>query len=273
MTDSADNRTCLQTQRQGGVLLLTVDGPASRNAIGPAIYRDVQDQVIGAGCDPAIRAIVLTGAGGFFSSGGNILALRQSAQGTLAEATANTDRLNATIKAIVDSPKPVIAAVEGGAAGAGAALALACDLIVASETARFTIAYVRVGLSPDGGVTHFLRAALPRQFVMEMCLLGQPVPAARLAQAGVVNLLVPEDGALQAALDLAERLAAGPPQAIGRIKELVNTAPGRDLATQLDVEARGINLARFGAEAAEGLSAFLEKRIPAFASEDRSEDG
>lgn len=264
MTKREAKATAVRVERREAVLLLTLDGPGSRNAIGPDLYEAVQAQLIAAGEDAAVRAVVLTGSGGFFSSGGNVQALRDSARGTLAEASGKTDRLNAMIRSIVECPTPVIAAVEGGAAGAGAAVALACDMIVAGEGAAFTAAHVRVGLSPDGGLTHFLRAALPRQLVMEMCVLGQPMPAARLAQAGTVNLLVPDGEALQAALALAARIACGPPRAIGRIKELVNAAPGSDLAAHLDREARAMNPARFGAEAAEGLSAFLEKRAPRF---------
>jgi len=264
VTETTGKGTGVQVRHQGAVLLLTLDGPESRNAIGPEVYRRIQACIIEAGRDPAVRAVVLTGAGGFFSSGGNVNALRDSARLSLAEVTGNTDGLNAMIKAVVDSPTPVIAAIEGGAAGAGLSLALACDLIVAAEQARFTVAHVRVGLSPDGGATHFLRAALPRQLVMELCLLGQPVTAERLAQAGVVNSVVPAGEALAAAMAMAERVAQGPPRAIGTIKGLVDGAPSHDLATHLDLEARAINLARFGAEAAEGLAAFLEKRRPAF---------
>jgi enoyl-CoA hydratase/carnithine racemase len=218
----------------------------------------------GAGSDPAIGAVVITGSGAFFSSGGNVNSLLNSAKGTLAGARSNTDKLNAMIMSIVECSKPVIAAVEGGAAGAGFALALACDMIVASEKANFTAAYVRVGLSPDGGTTYFLWTALPRQLVLEICMLGQPVPATRLAAAGLVNRLAAEGGALKAALELGCTLAEGPPEAIANIKRLVNTAPRNDLPTHLQVEARAINLARFGAEAKEGLSAFLEKRRPRY---------
>ena len=254
------------TERRGAVLVLTLDGPGSRNSIGPYVYDAVQAQVIAAAGDPRLRAVVLTGSGGFFSAGGNIHALRESASGTLGEATARTDRLNAMIMAIVDCPVPVLAAIEGGAAGAGLSLALACDMIVASLNARFAVAQVRVGLSPDGGATSFLRSALPRQLVMEMCLLGMPVSAERLAGFGLINVLASKDGALEAALDLASRIADGPPQAIRTIKTLVQSAATADLASQLDSEARAINLARFSAEAAEGLSAFLEKRPARFAS-------
>ncbi|MGQ9370897.1 oxepin-CoA hydrolase, alternative type [Azospirillum sp. ST 5-10] len=264
MAEPEDDRTRVHAERRGGILLLTLDGGTTRNAIGPDVYPEVQARIIAAGADPDVRAIVLTGAGGFFSSGGNVRALRDSAARPLADVTANTDKLNAMIRSIVGAPTPVVAAVEGGAAGAGVALALACDMIVAGESAAFTVAHVRVGLSPDGGVTHFLRSSLPHQLVMEMCLLGRPTAAARLAELGVVNRLAPDGTVLAAALELAERVAAGPPEATARIKRQVHAALDHELATHLDVEARAINRARYGAEAAEGLAAFLEKRRPDF---------
>lgn len=258
------SETTLKQAREGAVLVLTLDGVTTRNSISPPVYCEVQAAVIDAADDPAVRAIVLTGAHGFFSSGGNIHALRASAQKTMAEVTVNTDALNAMIKALRDCPKPVVAAVEGGAAGAGSSLALACDMIVAAQDAKFTVAYVRIGLTPDGGVTHFLTQSLPRQLVTEMCMLGTPVGAARLHALGVVNAVCAPGRALAGAMELAERLAAGPVQAIARIKALIEAAPETELATHLDREAEGINRARFGVEAAEGLAAFLEKRKPDF---------
>src|SRR5690606_593538 len=153
------------------------------------VYRSVQAEIIAAGVDSSIRAVLLAGSGGYFSSGGNVAALKESAKETLAQASTRTDQLNAMILAIVNCPKPVIAAVEGGAAGAGLSLVLACDMIVAARSARFALAQVRVGLCPDGGATHFLGTALPKQLVMEMCLLGQPVWAERLSRAGMINVL------------------------------------------------------------------------------------
>ncbi|MCJ7873406.1 enoyl-CoA hydratase family protein [Marinovum sp. 2_MG-2023] len=249
---------------QGGILALTLNGPDSRNSINPEIYRTVRDHVINAGDDPDTRAVVITGAGGFFSSGGNVNALKNSAGGPLSAVNANTDYLNAMIRAIVDCPTPVIAAVEGGAAGAGVALALSCDMIVAEAEAKFTAGYVRVGLSPDGGVTHFLRSAMPRQFVNELCILGRPITAERLAQFGIVNEVTVPGQALDSAMALAGKVAAGPPSAIRSVKHLVNIAADTELCTHLWAEADHINKARFGPEAAEGLSAFLEKRKPDF---------
>lgn len=254
----------VETRQEGGVLVLTLNGPKSRNAIGPDVYRALRDLVVDAGNAPDVRAIVLTGAGGFFSSGGNINALKDSGKGPLSAVTSNTDQLNAMIRALVNCPTPVIAAVEGGAAGAGLALALSCDLIVAASDAKFTAAYVKVGLSPDGGLTYFLRAALPRQLVNELCMLGRPVTVERLASFGIVNELTEPGQAEATAMALAERMAMGPSHAIQSIKQLVNAAEHNELTKQLWLEADRINQARYGAEAAEGLQAFLDKRKPDF---------
>ena len=262
---SDQNVTQLQAERDGAVLILSLDGPSSRNSISPPVYKAIQSAIITAGQDPDIRAIVLTGLHGFFSSGGNINNLKESAKSTLAVVSGNTDALNAMILAIRDCPTPVIAAVEGGAAGAGMSLALSCDMIVASQGAKFVVAYVKVGLAPDGGVTHFLSEGLPRQLVTEMCLTGNPVEAERLYDLGVVNTVVEPGQAIAAATKMAARLANGPAQAMAVIKSEIAAAPHNDLATQLVLEAKGINTARFGAEAAEGLAAFLEKRKPDFA--------
>ena len=143
-------------------------------------------------------------------------------------------------------------------------MALSCDFVVAANDAKFTAAYVKIGLSPDGGVTYFLRSAMPRQLVNELCILGRPITAERLAGFGVVNELTEPGQVLAAAAALAERIASGPSQAIQSIKHLVNAAEHNELGTHLWQEADGINRARFGSEAAEGLQAFLDKRKPDF---------
>lgn len=254
----------VQSRQDGRVLTLTLNGPNNRNAIGPDVYCTLRDVIVDAGNAVDTHAIILTGADGFFSSGGNINALKDSAAGPLSAVTSNTDKLNAMIRAIVDCPTPVIAAVEGGAAGAGVALALSCDFVVAARDAKFTAAYVKVGLSPDGGTTYFLRQAMPRQLVNELCILGRSITAERLATFGVVNELADTGEAMDTASALANRIASGPPQAIQSIKHLVNQAEHNELCTHLWQEADRINHARFGPEAAEGLQAFLEKRKPDF---------
>lgn len=267
--DTGDTGTRLRAETlPGHIRLLTLDGPGTRNSIGRAQYDALRAAIVDAGNNPQIRAIVLQGAGGFFSSGGNVNALKESRQQPLSEVSRNTDALAAMILAIRACPTPVIAAVEGGAAGLGVSLALACDMIVAGASAKFTAAYVKIGLTPDGGATYFLTQALPRQLVSELCMLGRPVSAERLHAAGAVNTLTEDGGALDAALDLAGACAEGASTAISVIKQEIETATGNGLAAHIDLEARNINQARYGEEAAEGLQAFLEKRRPCFAGPD-----
>lgn len=162
------------------------------------------------------------------------------------------------------SAVPLIAAVEGGAAGAGLSLVLACDMIVAASGAMFTAAYVKAGLIPDGGLTHALGQMVPRQMSMQMCLLGQSLPVERFFELGVIADLTPQGGALQAAITLAERLAQGPRQAQSRIRHLVAQAADTDIFAQLDQEAAYMVEAQGSKEAAEGIKAFFEKRPTEF---------
>ena len=265
MTDTPTSTTIVHVDTPApGVRLLTLDGPATRNSIGRVQYEQLRDAIREAAGDRTVRAVVLRGEGGFFCSGGNVAALRESRRQSSAQVARNTDALAAMILSIRACPKPVIAAVEGGAAGLGVAPPLSCDMVVAAAQAAFTVAYVKIGLTPDGGTLHFLREALPRQLVSEVCMLGQPISAERLHAAGAINRIAPAGGALDAAMELAAACAVGPAGAIGAIKTQVEEAPRMGLAAQIEIESRGINTARYGAEAGEGLAALLEKRRPRF---------
>lgn len=250
--------------RADGVWILTLAGAKTRNSIGRAQYRALSSAIVDAGENPSVRAIILRGEGAYFSSGGNVLALQESRTLPMSEAVRNTDALAAMILAIRHCPTPVIAAVEGGAAGLGVSLALSCDMIVAATEAQFIAAYVKIGLTPDGAAAHFLREALPRQLVSEMCMLGRPISAERLHACGAINVLSAPGQVLDDALEIAQACASGAAEAIGVIKHEIECAPVNGLAGQLDLEARGINAARFGDEAGEGLQAFVEKRRPNF---------
>jgi enoyl-CoA hydratase/carnithine racemase len=168
------------------------------------------------------------------------------------------------ILAMRDCPKPIVAAVDGGAAGAGASLAAACDLVVAARDAYFSVAYIKIGLTPDGGATAFLGAALPRQMVTEMVFTGDRIPAERLHALGMVNRLAEPGQSLGTAVELATRLAHGPSHALAEGKRLIAVARGNSLKAQLDLEADGIATALGGPEGREGIAAFLEKRKPDF---------
>lgn len=172
------------------------------------------------------------------------------------------DGLHDIIRAMRSSPVPFIAAIEGGAAGAGLSIALACDLIVASEEARFTAAYVKAGLVPDGGLTSAMSRMIPRPLAMEMCLMGRPVNAHRFADMGAVNRICKPGKAMEEAMTLADTLAQGPRDAQTAIRGLVADAYEATEAEQLDAERDAMAAASGSEEAAEGIAAFLEKRKP-----------
>jgi enoyl-CoA hydratase/carnithine racemase len=254
----------LRTSREGRVLTLTLNDPATRNSLSTQMYVGGRAEILNAAGDDDVGAIIITGAEGNFCSGGNITRLRESIEASPADRRIGVDALHGWIKAIRDCPKPIIAAVEGAAAGAGCSLALACDLIVSADTARFVVAYVKIGLNPDGGSTAFFNRGLPPQLVAELCFFGDPIGAERLHQLGVVNKLTAPGSALDEATAWATRLANGPSAAISRAKALISAARHNSFEAQLDMEADLITQARDHPEAAEGLNAFLEKRKPDF---------
>lgn len=253
----------LDTERRGRVLVLTMNDPDSRNALGVEMMAGARDALDDAAHDDGIGAIVLTGAGGCFSSGGHLTNLYDHVGRSRSVQRNGIERFHGWVRAIRDCPKPVIAAVEGPAAGAGFALALACDLIVAAENASFLTAYVKVGLTSDGGASISFARALPPQFVAELLLDGGPVPPQRLHALGVVNRVVASGGALDHAVAWAGSLADGPQAAMGRLKRLIELAYG-NFATQLARESDLFVESLHHAEADEGISAFFAKRPPKF---------
>jgi len=184
---------------------------------------------------------------------------------TEAERRDKVDTLHDLVRKMRACPVPIIAAVEGGAAGAGLSLALACDLIVATKDAKFTAAYVKAGLVPDAGLTASLARMIPRPLAMEMCLMGRPVMATRFAELGAVSRICDTGNALGEAILLADTLAAGPRNAQSAIRQLVAQSYEVSEAAQLDAERDAMAHAAGTNEAAEGIAAFLEKRKAQFA--------
>jgi enoyl-CoA hydratase/carnithine racemase len=259
-TAEASDRILLE--RHGRVLKAINNDPKTLNALSWDFYDGFRQAVEEAGADPSVGAIVLTGAGGFFCSGGNVRGLKERSQADYATRRSSVDKLHDMILAMRACPKPIIAAVDGGAAGAGASIMAACDLIVAARDAYVSVAYIRIGLTPDGGSTAFFGAALPRQLVSEMVFTGDRIPVERLHAAGLVNRLTDPGGALPAAMEWAAEIAAKPSRAIANGKKLIEAARTTALKAQLDAEADGIAEALGGPEGQEGITAFLEKRKP-----------
>jgi enoyl-CoA hydratase/carnithine racemase len=254
----------LLTDRRGGALVLTFSNPGARNALGPEIYEPAMTAFATAATDPSVRTVVLTGADGTFCAGGDLNRLRENRAKPPQVQADSIDGLHRLTRAIVDCPKPVIAAVEGAAAGAGMSLALACDLITAGRSAKFVMAYVKVGLSPDGGGSWFATHALPKQAASELMLEGGAWTAERLHALGIVNTLTADGAALDAALEHASRIERLSPHAVARIKTLIAGAADAPLAAHLIAERESFVACLHHADGGEAVSAFLEKRPARF---------
>ncbi|MCZ2496306.1 enoyl-CoA hydratase [Xylophilus sp. Kf1] len=226
----------LKSHSQGRTMVLTLYNPTSHNALDTGVYAAGVEALNAAGDNPDIRSVVIVGSGDTFSAATD----RPYSQPAGAEAVSSRaeaqDALHLFIDTVDTFPKPVLAAVEGLAAGAGFSLALACDMLVASRTAVFELPQARWGLPPDGGATWHLARALPRNITMEIALLGDRWDAERLYTLGIVNRLSAPGAALQDALLLAEVLNQRAPRVIEATKELLSAAPNSSLANHLAAE-------------------------------------
>ena len=249
---------------EGQTMVLTLSNPEHRNALGPEIYAAGVEALGVAESLPEVRSVIITGEGATFSAGGQLQRLLERRQQPPEVQAQSIEGLHNWIEAIRTFPKPVIAAVEGAAAGAGFSLALACDFIVAAEDAFFIMAYANVGLSPDGGASWGLTKSLPRQVVSELLMGGERIGAQRLHALGVVNRLAATGAALDEALVMAARLNAKAPNALASIKELMNEASGATLTAQLAQERDHFVRNLHHPNAGIGIEAFLAKRTPRY---------
>lgn len=252
----------LQSTSQGRTMVLTLSNPGHRNALGPAIYAAGVEALNVAETNPEVRSVVITGEGALFCAGGDLQRLQANRQQDPSVQAQSIESLHNWIESIRTFPKPVIAAVEGAAAGAGFSLALACDFIVAASDAVFVMAYSNVALSPDGGATWSLARALPRQLASELLMSGERMTAQRLHALGLVNRVSDPGQALDDALALAEQLNARAPNALASIKELLNEAPQATLTQQLAQERTHFVRNLHHANAGIGIAAFLAKQTP-----------
>jgi enoyl-CoA hydratase/carnithine racemase len=246
-------------------MVLTISNPDHRNALGPEVYAAGVEALNAADSNPEVGSVVITGAGSTFCAGGNLQRLLDNrSKPREVQARSIEEGLHAWIEAIRTFPKPVIAAVEGAAAGAGFSLSLACDFIVAADNAVFVMAYSNVALSPDGGATWSLSQALPRQLVSELLLCGERIGAQRLHALGVVNRVTAPGAALDEALALAARLNERAPNVLASIKELMNETPNAPLNRQLASERDHFVANLHHANGGIGISAFLAKQPPKY---------
>lgn len=252
----------LRVEVDGPVATLTLDRPAALNALTVPIKVALREALESIAADREVRAVVLTGAGRAFCAGQD-LAERDEPDAAPLEIEVR-ERYNPIIRALRSMGQPVIAAVNGVAAGAGASLAFACDLRIASEEARFVLAFGRIGLVPDSGATWFLPRLVGPAKAAELALVGDPVDAAQALRLGLVSKVVPGPELMSEARALAERLAAGAPLALALTKGALQRSMTIDLDQALEGEAKLQGIAGASADHAEGLAAFREKRPPRF---------
>ncbi|MEU8822242.1 enoyl-CoA hydratase-related protein [Streptomyces sp. NPDC048636] len=257
-----------------GVSWITLNRPAALNALTPDQRERLISLLDAASADPAVRAVVLTATGKGFCAGADLRG--PSANGRPGGAAQPDERIpgdvarliqagaQRLIAAVLDCEKPVIAAVNGTAAGLGAHLALACDLVLAAESATFIEVFIRRGLVPDGGGAYLLPRLTGPQRAKELMFFGDRLPAAEAERLGLVNRVVPDTELTATARTWAERLATGPTRAIALTKALVNSSleSGRAAAFAAEATAQEINMTT--ADAAEGLRAFAERRTPEY---------
>ncbi|MFD3960889.1 MULTISPECIES: enoyl-CoA hydratase/isomerase family protein [Streptomyces] len=258
--------TVLHSTTASGVSWITLNRPEAMNALTPEQRERIIALLADASADPAVRAVVLTGTGRGFCAGADLRGAPDRVRERLPGDVARTIRLGAQrlVAAVLDCEKPVIAAVNGTAAGIGAHLAFACDLVLAADTARFIEVFVRRGLVPDGGGAYLLPRLVGPQRAKELMFFGDALSAADAERLGLVNRTV-EAGELEAvATAWAERLAAGPTRALALTKQLVNDALTGDRATAFAAEAAAQEINMTTRDATEGVASFTERRTPDF---------
>jgi 2-(1,2-epoxy-1,2-dihydrophenyl)acetyl-CoA isomerase len=247
---------------ENGVVWITINRPDVKNAIAPANRDRIIELLDGAGADPEARCVVITGSGGSFCSGADL----RGSSGSSSDGVADVIRKGAQrlISAVLDCPKPVIAGVDGVAAGIGAHLAIACDLVVATESARFIEVFVRRGLVPDGGGAYLLVRLVGPLKAKELIFFGGDLHAQDAQEIGLVNCVCPADQLDDVLREWSGRLASGPTQTIAFAKKLINTAHDVDRATAFDAEALAQEANMKTEDAQEGVRSFVERREPNF---------
>ena len=255
--------------KQGAVATITLNRPEARNALNPAMFTDLARAI--QDCrDPDMRAVIINGSGGSFCAGADVKDFVSQLE------SGGPEGLHGHLKHLADTfhrgiiitirqlDKPVIASIDGVAAGGGLSLALACDLRIASDSARFLMAYANIGATADGGSTYLLPRLIGTAKAMELYLSDQPISAQQAMDIGLVNQVFPAAELDQSTLELADRLAQGPTVAYGRVKALFDNSWDASLASQLDAETEYISNITMTADFQEGIKAFAEKRSPRF---------
>jgi 2-(1,2-epoxy-1,2-dihydrophenyl)acetyl-CoA isomerase len=252
-------------EQSGAVGRLTLNRPDSMNAWTPVFGHELRQVLEGDAASDSVHAVLITGAGRGFSSGADLKSGFEPADDGLPNLGKELNEIyHPVIRAVRQIEKPVIAAVNGAAVGIGCSLALACDLIMAAESAFFGLAFVNIGLMPDGGSTAFVPPAVGRARAFQMALLGERIPAPQALEWGLVNWVYPDEQLMAEADALVEKMAAGPTRSYASSKRALNRFIYGDLDAQLALEAELQHQLARTKDFAEGTMAFVEKRAPEF---------
>jgi len=257
---------CLLYEAKDGIATLTLNRPERMNALGDTLREDFLDAITRTALDPDVRVMIVTGAGKAFCAGGDVKAMNEAKETgrdrpLLDKIAPSRDR---TLLAMRNAPQPIIAAVNGAAAGAGMNLALGCDLRLASIAAKFSQAFVKRGLHPDWGGTYFLPRAVGTATAAELIFTGDVIDAAEALRIGLVSRVLPPEELMPATLELARKIASGPPIAIRLAKRAIYRNAESDLRSALEFETFAQNACFETEDAREGIRAFVDKRAPIF---------
>jgi len=251
-----------------GIATLTLNRPEVLNAINAEMKEALLETLTRVEVDPDVRVLVLKGAGKHFMAGGDVKGFHAERDNDpiwkRRRFLEGVNAIHPILFAVRRMPKPVIASVQGYAAGFGVSLAVMADLTVAADDAKFTLAYIRIGTSPDGGSTYYLPRMVGLKRALEIGMLGDDIDARTAADYGMVNFVVPAAELDAETAKLARRLASGPTHAIGNLKELMNVSLDNQLEQQLQLEAEAFADNVATDDFREGVSAFVEKRKPVF---------
>ncbi len=254
----------LIVEADGPIATLTLNRPKALNALDVAMAEALESAVLALQQKPDLRVIILKGAGRGFMAGGDLSVIQRG----LTEGPQVVDAimlpLHRALARLAEMPQPVIASLHGPVAGAGMSVAMANDLAIAADDAKFTLAYTRVGTSPDGSASWHLPRLVGLRKALEIALLADTIDAQEALRLNLINQVVPATDLASATQALAQRLATGPTQAYGRIKRLLRESADRDLPSQMNAEREAFHQSMKTHDFAEGVAAFREKRSPAF---------
>jgi 2-(1,2-epoxy-1,2-dihydrophenyl)acetyl-CoA isomerase len=248
----------------GNIAVITMNRPQSANALNMTMGKELMELSIECDENPQIRAVILTGAGRFFSAGGDLAGFSDAGDNMSKVLKELTVYLHAALSRFARMDAPLITAINGMAAGAGFSISACGDLGIASEEAKFTMAYTKGGLVPDGSSTYYVARHIGLRRTQELMFTNRVLTAKEALDWGLINRIVPADKVIDEAMSLATDLANGPTKTYGLVKDLLLNTFSDSLETQMEKEARGIGAASLTEDGREGIAAFLEKRAPVF---------